>query len=215
MPEPRGQNATECDAATRDVFMYRYTVRPGDIVLDIGAGTGTETLPFSRMVGDLGRVVAVEAHPATHAVLARLVALNHLRNVDTVQAALMDRDEPVTISDLPPESSHENHVGTEGVTVPALTLPGLVRAMGLPRIDFLKMNIEGAESAALRGAHEVLHMVRHAAIGCHDFLADETGDDTYRTKDAVRSILVEAGFDVVGRDGDPRPWIADYLFASR
>lgn len=215
LPYPQGMGAEQCDEFARDVFLHGYSIRPGDVVFDIGAGIGTEALPFSRMVGASGKVVAVEAHPATYAKLERVCRLNDLRNVELFHAAVMDSNEPVTISDLDAEEYLVNKIGTDGVQVPAVTIPDLVAKLQLDRIDLLKMNIEGAEVPALRGARDVLPIVRHAAIGCHDFLADETGDESYRTKDAVRDMLVAAGFTVTSRDGDPRPWAADYLFASR
>jgi FkbM family methyltransferase len=215
MPYPRGMGAEQCAEVTRDVFLHRYSIRPGDVVLDIGAGFGTEALPFSTMVGDSGKVIAVEAHPATFGKLERVCRLNNLRNVEAIHAAVMDSNEPVTISDLEEESYIENKIGGEGIEVPAVTIPDLVDKLGLDRIDFLKMNIEGAEVPALRGARDVLPIVRHAAIGCHDFMADQTGDESYRTSDLVRAMLVEAGFTITSRRDDPRPWAADYLFASR
>ncbi|MCW2808703.1 MAG: hypothetical protein JWQ93_2658 [Marmoricola sp.] len=215
MYEPLGTTARMCEVYTRDVFLRDHEISSGDVVLDVGAGIGTETLPFARMVGDHGRVVAVEAHPDTFTVLERVCELNQLHNVDLVQAAVMDTTEPVTMSNLPPELNYENKVGGEGVTVPARTLDELILDFDLSRVDFLKMNIEGAELAALRGASGCLDRVGAAAIGCHDFLADETGDESYRTKDQVRALLLNAGFSVATRDDDPRPWAADYLFASR
>ncbi len=210
-----GMSAEQCAEAAQDMFLHRYSLGAGDVVLDIGAGIGTEVLPFSRIVGDAGMVIAVEAHPATYARLERVRELNGLRNVTLFHAAVMDTNRPVYISDLQADEYLENKIGADGVEVRALTIPDLVSQLNLDRIDFLKMNIEGAELPALRGAKDVLPIVRHAAIGCHDFLAEETGDDSYRTKDAVRALLIEAGFTVTARPGDPRPWAADYLFASR
>lgn len=210
-----GMDAAQCAAFAREVFLPAYSIKPGDIVLDVGAGIGTEALPFSRMAGDSGRVIAVEAHPTTYAKLERVCQANKLRNVEIVHAAVMDSNVPVKITDLQAESYLENKIGTEGVPVQAITIPDLVAKYHLDRIDFLKMNIEGAELPALRGALEVLGLVRNAAIGCHDFLADETGDESYRTKEQVHAILVDAGFTVTSRSEDPRPWAAGYLFASR
>ncbi|MGY4711963.1 FkbM family methyltransferase [Mycolicibacterium sp. CBM1] len=215
MPYPSGMSAEQCSEFAKDVFLQQYSIQPGDIVFDIGAGVGTEALPFSRMVGTAGRVVAVEAHPATFTKLERVCRLNGLDNVEPVHAAVMDSDEPVTISDLDDGDYIENKIGGHGVQVPAVTIPDLLDTFKLDRIDFLKMNIEGAEVPALRGARDVLGLVRHAAIGCHDFMADQTGDESYRTKELVRDMLVAAGFTVASRAGDPRPWAADYLFASR
>ncbi len=106
-------------------------------------------------------------------------------------------------------------MGIAGITVPAVTITDLMEDRGVEQIDFLKMNIEGAETAALCGAGDRLQDIRHMVIGCHDFLADETGDDSYRTKENVRDLLQSAGFTVEGRDDDPRPRARDYLFAWR
>src|SRR5438067_11700771 len=72
-------------AEARDIFLHGYTPRAGDIVFDVGAGIGAETLLFSRLVGPSGRVVSLEAHPATYDRLARLCAVNRLDNVTAVQ----------------------------------------------------------------------------------------------------------------------------------
>jgi FkbM family methyltransferase len=215
MFNPRELGVEQRAALTRDAFCRHYTVGPGDVVLEIGAGIGADTIAFSRMVGQSGKVLSVEAHPATFARLRRLCQLNSLGNVELVQAAVTDSDRPVTISDLPVEKSDENRIGGEGVAVPATTIPELVSKFRLDRIDFLAMNIEGAERAALEGAREVLPIVENAAISCHDFVADVTGDGSYRTKDKVHALLVEAGFNVIPRGTDPRPWAADFLYASR
>jgi FkbM family methyltransferase len=214
-PEPRGMTASQADHLTREVFLRHYEAQAGDVVLDIGAGVGTETLPLARMVGSSGRVLAVEAHPATFRILSRMCSLNDLTQVEPIQAGAMDREGPVTISDLDPGDSQANKIGAIGVEVPGTTINSLVKERDLPRVDFLKMNIEGAEVAALEGASDVLSLVRFAAISCHDFLADQTGDQSYRTKGRVRELLLNAGFDVVGRDSDPRPWVRDYLYARR
>lgn len=215
-PYPYGMSVEECMAFSKDVFFRGYTPQPGDIVLDVGAGTGTEALPFSKLVGATGKVVTIEAHPATFEILERVCKLNNLTNVECVHAALMDTSgDPIMISNMRESFCQENRVGgTEGIPVPTITMTELVKKLNLDRIDFIKMNIEGAELPALRGALEVLPMVRHAAIGCHDFLADETGDDSYRTETEVRKILADAGFTVKGTH-DTRPWAASYLFASR
>ena len=60
------------------------------------------------------------------------------------------------------------------------------------------MNIEGAELPALRGAADVLPLVRHAAIGCHDFLADGPAMTRIGPKRKSEKILTDAGFTVKG-----------------
>jgi FkbM family methyltransferase len=214
LAEPRGWSVRGWEQLNRDVFLRDYTPTEGDVVVELGAGVGTETLSLSRMVGESGRVVAVEAHPTTFAMLRRMIELNDLRNVTAVHAAAMDAPGTVTISDRDIADTQANRVGGEGVPVPGVTLDDLALEHGIEKVAFLKSNIEGAETDALRGASAMLATTQHAAIGCHDFLADETGDDSYRTLDDVRAILEGAGFSV-DRRVDDRPWAAGYLYASR
>jgi FkbM family methyltransferase len=215
LAEPRGPGVRGHDQLAREVFLHRFNPEVGHVILDIGAGVGTEVVTFARMVGETGRVIAFEAHPATCALLRRTVQLNGLSQVEVVQAAVMDSEIPVTMSDLGPTLTHVNRVGGQGVSVQAVTLQRVLHDHGIGQVDFIKMNIEGAELAALRGLGDELTKVRHVAIGCHDFLADETGDESYRTKEEVRALLLAAGFAVVGRDYDPRPWARDYIYGWR
>jgi Methyltransferase FkbM domain len=84
--------------------------------------------------------------------------------------------------------------------------------LDITHIDLLKMNIEGAEVSALRGVGPLLAKTRHVCIACHNFLADEGGAETLRTKATVRELLAGHGFDVWTRDDAPDPWTRDYVY---
>jgi FkbM family methyltransferase len=213
LPEPRGHALRGFETQCRDAFLRDYTPGPGDAVLDVGAGFGSEALTFARLVGPTGQVISIEAHPRTYEMLERTISLNRLSQVNTLHAAVMESAGTVHISDLGDEASHINKVGDSGVEVSAVALDELVDPT--MSIAFLKMNIEGAETPALRGASKTLSRTQHVAIACHDFLAEETNDPSYRTKRDVRALLVASGFVVTGREDDPRPWARDYLFGSR
>jgi FkbM family methyltransferase len=215
LAEPRGVGLRGWESLNREIFLRDYTPQEGDVVVEVGAGVGTETLFMSRLVGDTGRVIAIEAHPTTFAMLRRMADSNCLGNVTAVQAAAMDSPGTVTISDEDISQTQANRVGgTGGVAVRAITLDDMLSELGISEVALLKMNIEGAETAAIHGASRMLAVTQHGAIGCHDFLADETGDESYRTMKDVSTVLQGAGFDVVRRD-DHRPWAAGYLYASR
>ena len=198
-------------AEARDLLVYGYTPQPGDAVIAVGAGIGRETLLFSRLVGDRGRVVALEAHPQTYRRLASLCRVNRLDNVTPLQVAASDRDGTATISD--DEHYLQNTMLTaEGIEVPARRLDSLAAELGITQIDLLTMNIEGAERLAIRGLGEIMGSIRNVCISCHDFLADEGGSDELRTKALVRGFLIEHGFAVRGRDDATEPWTRDYLY---
>jgi FkbM family methyltransferase len=199
----------------RDTAFYVYTPVQGDVVFDVGAGIGAETLLFSRLVGASGRVVSIEAHPRTYGRVVELCNANGLANVTLLQVAAADSDGTATISDL------ANHVrnttlaaGNDGIEVPARRLETIARSLNITHIDLLKMNIEGAEVSALRGLGTLLSKTRYACIACHDFLADEGGAETLRTKTAVRELLVGHGFDVLTRDDAPYPWTRDSVYGT-
>jgi FkbM family methyltransferase len=200
----------------RDLFFQEYTPQPGDTVVDVGAGAGEEVELFSRLVGPGGRVYAVEAHPATFAALEARCARAGLDNVVAVHAAASDRAGTVSFSD--DESYLENRItdGKGALVVPAMTLDELLDGWAVERIDFLKMNIEGAEEAALRGLAGSAPRVRHLAVSCHDFLADRGGDPANRTRAAVERVLAGYGFRVtVRRRSDRRHWTRPYLYGTR
>jgi FkbM family methyltransferase len=198
-------------------WFFRYRPRAGDTILDIGAGDGLDSLVFSRAVGPSGKVLAVEAHPATFVLLEQTCRLNGLENVTPSHRAVMDRPGSVAIAE---EGSHRDFfsvVGADGSsatkTVAGSTLDDLCREHGLARVDFLKMNIEGAERYALQGARGLLERTPHVCIACHDFLAD--GNPELATKSFVIDLLEHHGFEVTVRDEHPLPWVRDHVHGSK
>jgi FkbM family methyltransferase len=198
---------------TLDQFCWSYTPKPGDTVVDVGAGIGSEVPTWVGLTGDAGRVIAIEAHPASYERLTALARANGYE-VAMVQAAVADRSGTVTISDREDEIMNSILGEAVGPQVEARTLDDILAAHGVNQVDLLKMNIEGAEALAINGMAASIKNVKHAAIACHDFLADQERRPAMRTKAQIRSFLVENGFTVLERPGDSRPWVADCLYAS-
>jgi FkbM family methyltransferase len=194
-------------AEARELFLWEYAPRPGDVVLDVGAGIGAETFLFARLVGSSGRVVSFEAHPRTYRRLLDLCTVNRLDNVTPLQLAVANADGGVLISD---GVAHERNALTEGdgLRVPARRLDGIAVDLGIQHVDLLKMNIEGAEVDALRGAGALLERTRHVCISCHDFLGTKTKAD-------VCELLTNHGFILTTRDDAAEPWTRDYVYGVR
>lgn len=136
----------------------RANVKHGDVVADVGAHHGTITTLLLELVGDDGEVIAVEAHPDTAAALRA-----RLPKASVTWGAVTDRDGETEIYPGRANRSAEWNVddsfgsGT-GITVPTLSLDTLFRGRRPPSL--IKMDIEGAEALALRGARSLIASAR-------------------------------------------------------
>ncbi len=142
------------------VFCAR-TLKPGMVAFDVGANLGYYTLLFADRVGINGKVIAIEPNPSTFALLQETVSLNgYDRNTTLVQAAATDRSEGEIELFVPFGEPKNATVATDGgeraaelrVSVPVVSIDHL--SAGQQRVDFLKIDVEGAEQAVLAGMTE-------------------------------------------------------------
>jgi FkbM family methyltransferase len=196
---------------TADCWFYRYKPAAGDTIVDVGAEIGTDALFFSQAVGPTGKVVAIEAAPATYQKLLATIRNNRLTNVVPIDKGVADKQGTMCISN--DQSIESNFLGDEGDEVEVDTLDAMLADVG--EIALLKMNIEGAERLAIQAMDAVIARTRHVAIACHDFEADKTGNEWFRTRQLVEDYLKAKGFKVERRSEDPRPYARDHLHAWR
>lgn len=148
----------------QEVALFRQFLRPGDVVIDVGANIGAHTVPLARMVGPTGRVLAFEPVRLNFQTLCANLALNSLTWVDAVQGGLGARDETLMIADVAMEAE-----GNYGALALA-DLPGnrpvpiqrLDAAFTHPKLRFIKIDVEGMEAEVLTGARGVLATHRPA-----------------------------------------------------
>jgi len=200
-----------------DYWFHVYQPRAGDTIVDIGAGRGEDVFAFSRAVGPAGRVWAIEPHPDSFAILRRFCELNRLANVEALNYACLDQAGDLQIETLPVWESNYVRAGEATPTshpVKGVRFDDLAAERGIVRIDFLKMNIEGAERMALPGCREALARARCVCIAAHDFRAARGEGDDFRTLEFVRKFVAEAGFDIVMRD-DPRYYVPYHVHGVR
>lgn len=138
----------------------RIAVEPGDRVIDAGACFGDTTLAFADAAGSGGRVHAFEIIQENLAVARHNLTLNP-RFASTVcfsAEALGDRCGTLYVHGSGPGAIVSTAPSAEPVTV--TTIDEYVRREALERVDFIKMDIEGSEAAALRGATDTLRRFR-------------------------------------------------------
>ena len=143
-----------------EVQVFRDILKPGGVVLDIGANIGCHTVAFSRLVGPSGVVFAYEPERNNFATLAGNVAINNIRNVYLFQKAVgssggliavpeLDLEKTVNFGGLSLDYDYSNGVH---YPVPLITLD----ECKFVRCDLIKIDIEGMEKLALQGAQETI-----------------------------------------------------------
>ncbi|MFN2453698.1 MAG: FkbM family methyltransferase [Pyrinomonadaceae bacterium] len=131
-------------------------VRPDMVVYDIGANAGIYTLLFAKAVGHNGRVFAFEPFAENVTNFLCHTRLNHLENVVLIQAALSSG---LGLSSFKAGATNSMGALTGDATplqVPTFSMDELVSTYGFPSPDFVKMDVEGAESEVLAGASTIL-----------------------------------------------------------
>lgn len=133
----------------------------GGTFVDAGANIGFYSVLASRLVGPEGRVFAFEMMPDTASILRRHVAMNAGERIEIFENALSDRNgEIVTASVEPGKHGQASIIASASpdrrVTIEVATITLDKALAGSGPIDLLKMDLEGAEHLALRGAAAVL-----------------------------------------------------------
>ena len=136
--------------------------RRGSLVLDCGANWGLHTFLLSRLVGPTGRVLAVEASPEIQQLLKRNIAINKIQNVEVVEKALGKEAGVVRFNSGVGSTTGRcarDDENVDVIEVASTTLDAITKSQSLP-LSLVKMDIEGAESMALKGATTTLKIVR-------------------------------------------------------
>jgi len=143
-------------------------LKPGMGFVDVGANVGLYSLFAARKVGESGVVLAIEASSRECWQLQRNVQLNALTNVRVVNVAVTNRTGEVDLMVAPAAHGGHNTLGGFAYGTPlehkervrAARIDDLVPEQGLSRVDMVKMDIEGAELAAIQGAEQTLGKFR-------------------------------------------------------
>ena len=142
-------------------------LRPGDTAIDLGANVGYHTLAMAAAVGLTGQVHAFEANPDLTSLLMATMYVNGYRGWDGVgcvnlyEAAVLDRPGTVTLASAPGHYASGHVMADSGpgyskrVEVPAVTLDGVLSDR-IGKVALIRMDIEGSEPLALRGAQSLI-----------------------------------------------------------
>lgn len=158
-------------------------------MLDVGGFIGYYTVLGSKLIGNRGRVWAIESNANNVEFMRQMVELNRLENADVIHTTLSDRSESL-------RSNHQevtSDLTGDGVIVQAETCDAMCQRLGL-RPNVAKMDVHGFEGKVLRGMRgvmknmlEYLLIELHPGVWLHKYTPDISRID-------VIDVLEEAGF---------------------
>jgi FkbM family methyltransferase len=149
--------------SNEEATLFRSLLKPGAIVLDIGAHIGPHSLVFAESVGPAGAVLAFEPQRPLFQMLCANMALNNHTNAYCYHAAVGARPGEIFIPVLD-YTSENNFAGLslgkydQGEKIRLLTID----SMDLQQCDFMKIDVEGMELEVLKGAQKTIEQFRPA-----------------------------------------------------
>jgi len=158
-----------------------FRPKQGEVIIDVGSCIGAYTIRPSRIVGKDGLVVALEPDPENFKLLSMNIRLNELSNVIALPAAAYENDGThlLYIKGVGEHSLHKAHVikihgkSNGEIKVSTITLDTLIKKLNLKRVDWAKIDVEGAELSVLKGASNALEIVRKLIVEVWNETANE------------------------------------------
>jgi FkbM family methyltransferase len=176
--------------AYRKYDYFGYRVAPGDIVVDIGANIGTFST-YAATVCRASRVLSFEPFPDSYRMLCKNVNENKLNNVTCVnQAVAGSRGRRTMVLDSLDPGSHSLVLNSSEakIEVECCTLDDIFERFSLAKIDYLKMDCEGADYEIFENAKSRFRQINRISMETHT-VGNRKAED-------LGKLLGESGFDV-------------------
>lgn len=188
--------------------LFKKIVRPGDVVLDLGANIGYFTILAAKLVGPSGKVFSFEPEPTNFRYLTKNIELNRHTNAFAFQKAISDRPGKTQLFVCSYDSGHHTINQYEGIEAYRRGRKSEMRSIDIDtvtvddflkdktdHVDIIKMDVEGAEALALAGMRETLGRNRSIKVFLEFFplLMKQMGSSP---EAYVKSLLGDFGFSV-------------------
>ena len=196
-------------------FTKKFIPKKNHVILDVGAGLGSEMLIFSKQVRVKGKVICLEPDPRLFKVLQYVVEVNKLENVILYKKAFYNKDKFKLKFNLKPihnwmANSLDFVKNEKKYFVSTITIDRIIKDHKLRVINFAKFNIEGAEKYLISGNKKFLKITKNIVVSCHDFLNKKE----YQTYHTVKKILKNHSFKIQKNKSDNNI-IKYYIFATK
>jgi FkbM family methyltransferase len=188
-----------------------YKPKLGDVVIDVGAGVGTELVYFISKVGQIGKIYCLEASPSTFKKLELLSINNKFKNTFSYNIAITASNGEVWIEEMDAHEKAKINNSKHGTSVKSITLDDFILKEKIDKVDYLKVNIEGAEEEMLEGMKTSISIIENVAISCHDFLFKENNS---KIRNKVIAFLKSNGF-VVFENNTGHKVVDSWVYGKR
>jgi len=156
-----------------DIRALTSLIKPGTIVIDVGANIGFFTKFFAECVTEKGKVLAIEPEQNNFKRLNQMINRRRLeQKVETFEAVAAARSGQLKLK-INPLHPADHKISEDGVPVRAISIDELVAERGWQPVSLIKIDVQGAEMLVLQGSVETLRRFRPA-------LYLEVDDDSLR-----------------------------------
>ena len=150
----------------------KESCKPGAVIIDIGAHIGLFSIIAAQVTGKTGKLYAFEPAPGTYALLQQTVVINHEEQViETMQKAVGKENGKITffVSDNKADNSnslvnYKEDRSLHGIDVAVTSIDNFVKEKNISKLNFIKIDVEGAEYDTLQGAVNTLKNLRPKCI---------------------------------------------------
>jgi FkbM family methyltransferase len=151
------------DALEPELLSLKHFLKPGSVFIDIGANVGVFTVKAAKEVGESGIVIAVEPFMESACQLSRNVNLNGFRNCrvrNFCAGKVTGQVKFYKNQNTPNRFSLIGQSGADSLSILCVSLNDICAWEGITRLDYLKIDAEGAEDLILEGGAEVIGRFR-------------------------------------------------------
>jgi FkbM family methyltransferase len=147
--------------ASTNAILSKY-IKEGDIVIEAGSNLGSETLLISKLIGK-GHIYGFEPNPYTFERLKINVSINELRNVAVYDYAMGEKNGEISFNIYPKgfcnpgmSSKYMETAASKKITVVQKTLDTFIKENNISKVNFIKMDIQGAEMDMIMGSDDTI-----------------------------------------------------------
>lgn len=166
----------------QNYFEY-FDLKENDIVVDAGANIGLFTVLAAKKLNNTGKVIAIEPDNDNYNILKENIKINNLTNVEVVKKGLWSEKKQLqfNIGVRPGEHSlfENEQMSGKKISIECDTLDNILEELDIKQLDFMKMDIEGAEIEALNGCSNILDNYKPKLV--IEALHQVDGIPTYKT----------------------------------